>query len=413
MRFLLLFSSISLILSCQPNPPDLKTGTWRGVIALQGKELPFTFDVEKTGNSYQAYLKNVTEKILLDEISFRNDSVFMTLHVFDADLRGKVSGNMLTGTFYKKYAPDFSLPFTASLGDDYRFVKNSEEATAPDYSGTYQLEFKPDKDPAYTSVGVFEQKGNHLTGTFLTPVGDYRYLEGNVVDGQLNLSTFDGNHAFLFTATLSGDSIHGDYYSGKSAHEVFYGVKNPNAKMPDPESLTLLKEGYERIDFTFPDVNGKPVKPTDERFRDKVLILQIFGTWCPNCMDETKFLSQWYRDNHDRGVEILGLAYERKPEFDYASSRVIKMKEKLNVPYEFVIAGINDKEEAAKTLPMLNRVLAFPTTILIGRDGKVKHIYTGFEGPGTGIYHERFKERFNQLINELLNEKTTSSINIK
>lgn len=405
MRLLLLFSCASLLFSCQPKPPELKTGTWRGVIGIQGKELPFTFDVEKEGTAYRAYLKNVSEKILLDEITFHNDSVYMTLHVFDADLRAKVEGDLLTGTFYKKYAPDFSMPFSATFGDDYRFARNQDAPSTPDFSGTYQLEFKPDKDPAYPSVGVIEQKGNHVTGTFLTPMGDYRFIEGNVIDGQLLLSTFDGNHAFLFTATLSGDSLRGDYYSGKSAHEAFYGVKNPDAKMPDPESLTFLKEGYERIDFSFPDLQGNPVKPTDDRFRNKVLILQIFGTWCPNCMDETKFLSQWYRDNHDRGVEIIGLAYERKPDFDYASARVVKMKEKLNVPYDFVIAGVNDKEEAAKTLPMLNRVLAFPTTILIGRDGKVKHIYTGFEGPGTGVYHERFKERFNQRINELLNQQ--------
>lgn len=407
MRFLILFFTISSLLSCQSESPELKTGTWRGVIGIQGKELPFTFEVEKEGDSYRAYLKNVSEKILLDEISFRNDSVYMTLHVFDADLRARVEGDKLTGTFYKKYAPDFSMPFAATHGADYRFVPNSEAANTPDYSGTYQLEFKPDTDPAYPSVGVIEQKGNHLNATFLTPMGDYRFIEGNVVDGRAWLSTFDGNHAFLFVASLNGDSLTGDYYSGKSAHEVFYGVKNANAQMPDPESLTLLKEGYDRIAFSFPDLEGNPVTPGDERFRDKVLILQIFGTWCPNCMDETKFLSQWYRDNHDRGVEILGLAYERKPEFDYAVARVVKMKEKLNVPYDFVIAGINDKEEAAKTLPMLNRVLAFPTTIFIGRDGKVKHIYTGFEGPGTGVYHERFKERFNQVINELLAEKTT------
>ncbi len=402
MRFLILFFSICTLLSCQPKTPELKSGTWRGVIGIQGKELPFTFDVEKDGDTYLAYMKNVSEKILLDEISFRNDSVYMTLHVFDADLRAKVDGNLLTGTFYKKYAPDFSMPFSATFGEDYRFTRNQDSLAAPDFSGTYQLEFKPDKDPAYPSVGVIEQKGNHVTGTFLTPMGDYRFIEGNVVDGELRMSTFDGNHAFLFTATLTGDSLHGDYYSGKSAHELFYGVKNHEAKMPDPESLTLLKEGYDRIDFVFPDLNGNPVKSTDERFRDKVVILQIFGTWCPNCMDETKFLSQWYRDNRDRGVEILGLAYERKPDFDYAVARVVKMKEKLSVPYDFLIAGVNDKEEAAKTLPMLNRVLAFPTTIFIGRDGKVKHIYTGFEGPGTGVYHDRFKERFNQRINELL-----------
>ena len=119
-------------------------------------------------------------------------------------------------------------------------------------------------------------------------------------------------------------------------------------------------------------------------------------------MDETKFLTQWYKDNKDRGVEILGLAYERKEDFEYASTRVKKMKEKLGVNYDFVIAGTNDKAKASETLPMLNKVIAFPTTIFIGKDGKVKHIRTGFEGPGTGIYYEQFKERFNQVVNELL-----------
>ncbi|MDZ4715924.1 MAG: TlpA disulfide reductase family protein [Cytophagales bacterium] len=377
------------------------------MITLQEKELPFTFEIVKQENSYVAYLINSTEKILLDEVTVRGDSVTMVLHIFDAELRARMAGNELTGTFYKNYAPNASLPFSARFGDAYRFAKHVETSLEPNFAGKYQIEFTTTKD-TYPSVGVIEQHGNHLTGTFLTPLGDYRYLEGNVVDNQLLLSTFDGNHAFLFIATLSGDSIRGDYYSGKSSHETFAGVKNVGARMPDPESLTYLKDGFDRIAFSFPDLKGNPVSPSDDRFKGKVLILQIFGTWCPNCMDETRFLSQWYAENHNRGVEILGLAYERKSDFNYATARVNKMVEKLQVPYDFVIAGLDDKLEAGKTLPMLNKVIAFPTTIMIGRDGKVKHIYTGFEGPGTGVYHEQFKERFNLLVNELLSEKMTS-----
>jgi thiol-disulfide isomerase/thioredoxin len=175
--------------------------------------------------------------------------------------------------------------------------------------------------------------------------------------------------------------------------------------MPDAESLTYLKEGYDRIDFKFPDLNHKLVSPSDEKFKGKVLILQIFGTWCPNCMDETRFLVPWYNENHERGVEILGLAYERKDDFAYASERIKKAVQKMKIPYEFVVAGVNDTEKASKTLPMLNKLLGFPTTIIIGKDGKVKSIHTGFEGPGTGIYYEQYKERFNQIINELLAAK--------
>ena len=351
------------------------------------------------------FLKNAEEKLLQDEISIEGDSVKITMLIFDIELRAKINGGQLNGYYFKNYDPDFKLPFTADFNQNYRFVKQGTSLT--DFSGKYEVKFTT-ANKTYPSVAIFEQKENIVTGTFLTPTGDYRYLEGNVVNDTLLLSTFDGNHAFLFSAQMVGDSLIGDYYSGKSTHEKFSGIKNENAKMPDAESLTYLKEGFEKIDFSFPDLNKKFTKPTDEKFANKVLILQIFGTWCPNCMDETKFLTQWYNENHQRGVEILGLAYERKDDFEYASGRVKKMKEKLAVPYDFVIAGTSNKEEASKTLPMLNKVIAFPTTIFIGKNGKVKHIHTGFEGPGTGIYYQQFKERFNQIVNELLAEDLTS-----
>jgi thiol-disulfide isomerase/thioredoxin len=379
---------------------ELRPGTWRGVIDIQGQKLPFGLEIMKSGNSYQANLVNAGEKILLDEITIEGDTVDMVLHVFDASLRAKILGDRLEGTFVKKYAPQANMPFSATFGDTYRFAPTSTETTV-DYSGKYQIMFKTEKD-SYPSVGTFSQQGSHLTGTFLTPTGDYRFLEGNVIDGKMMLSTFDGNHAFLFIANKSGDSIHGDYYSGKSSHETFAGVKNDNAVMPDAEALTYLKPGYERLTFSFKDLKGNAVTSEDPRFKDKVVIYQIFGTWCPNCMDETKFLTKWYEENKDRGVVIVGLAYERKDDFTYASTRVKKMIQKWNVGYDFLIAGVNDKEKAAATLPALNKVIAFPTTIFVGRDGKVKYIHTGFEGPGTGIYHERFKERFDEIMNEML-----------
>jgi thiol-disulfide isomerase/thioredoxin len=403
MRFSVLVTLIMAVsLSCETKneTKELMPGTWRGVLHLQGQELPFTFRVAKD----TVYLQNAGEEILLDEIEIDGDSVEMHLHIFDASLKAKIEGHKLTGTFVKYYAMQANIPFTATHGDDYRFVKNETTSTSPDYSGKYQVTFKNEKE-SYPSVGMVKQDGNHLTGSFLTPTGDYRYLEGNVVDGKLNLSTFDGNHAYLFVGLLSGDSLKGDYYSGKSAHETFKAIKNENAVMPDAEALTILKPGYEKLEFSFPDLNRNNVSLTDDRFKNKVVILQVFGTWCPNCMDETKFLIPWYNQNKDRGVEILGLAYERKDDFQYAKDRIEKMKAKLGVPYDFVVAGINDKEKASETLPALNKILAFPTTIFVGKDGKVKHIHTGFEGPGTGIYYERFQERFNQIVNELLAEK--------
>jgi peroxiredoxin len=385
--------------ACAPPRPELKTGLWRGVIDMQQRQLPFVFEVKNNGSQTTAEIRNADERLLLDEIYFEGDSVRMVLHIFDAELRARIAGDKLSGWFVKNYAPDSRLPFQATYNETFRFAQDGPANV--DFSGRYQLTFSYDT-VSYPAVGIFQQTGNRVTGTFLTPAGDYRYLEGNVTDQTMHLSAFDGNHAFIFEAHLRGDSLAGDFFSGKSGREKFKGIKNDQAALPDAEQLTYLKPGYERIDFQFPDLNGNTVSLSDERFRNKVVILQLFGSWCPNCMDETRFLADWHRRNQHRGVEIMGLAYERKADFTYAAERVRKMKERLNVGYDFVIAGTYNKQAAAETLPMLNHVLAFPTTIFIGKDGKVKHIHTGFSGPGTGVYYEQFVERFNQIVNEAL-----------
>ncbi|HEX5169243.1 MAG TPA: TlpA disulfide reductase family protein [Cyclobacteriaceae bacterium] len=385
---------------------ELMEGVWRGVLDVQGHDLAFNFAVKKDSvNNYNVFIKNASENLLLDEISFANDSVNMTLHIFDAVLRAKVSGDSLKGYFIKNFAKNYKIPFRAAYNQDYRFAADDNRFPDQRFEGKYKVTFVNESDTT-PAIGIFAHKaGNVIEGTFLTPTGDYRFLEGNVVDDKLYLSTFDGNYAYLFTAEKTSDTtLRGDYWSGLSWHQTWTASRNDNVTLPDAESMTYLKDGYDKIDFKFPDVNGNIISPSDEKYKNKVLILQLFGTWCPNCMDETKFLAPWYKENRDRGVEIIGLAYESKPEFEYASERVKKMIAKMDVDYDFVIGGTRDKAEASKTLPMLNRVVAFPTTIYIGKDGKVKKIHTGFSGPGTGIYYQRFIERFNETVNELLNE---------
>jgi len=387
---------------------SLRTGEWRATIEIQNQLLPFNFEVTSDQErGYDIYLRNASERLLLDEISVVDDSVNISLHIFDANIKARILGDTLQGLFIKNYEKDYRIPFMAVYGQTYRFEKGRAQTETPDFSGKYEVVFI-DKGDTTDAIGIFNQQGDSVTGTFLTPTGDYRYLEGNVVNGMMHLSTFDGNHAYLFKAVKQTDgTLSGEYYSGKTHMEFWTGTKNENARLPDPESLTYLKEGYEKIEFGFPDVAGKQITLEDDKFKNKVVVLQLFGTWCPNCMDETRFLAPWYDQNKDRGVEIIGLAYERKDDFQYASDRVRKMISKLGVSYDFVIAGTNDKAKASETLPMLNKVVAFPTTIFIGRDGKVKKIHTGFSGPGTGPYYDEFVEDFNETINELLSQNLT------
>lgn len=403
MRIFVAVAVMILAFSCTKQ--EVKTGHWRAELEIQGQSLPFNMEViqdEKGG--LDVYLLNAGERLLLDEVKTEGDSLFATLHIFDASLRARINGNKMQGSFVRNYLPGDLIPFRAEHGRSDRFIRKGQPGTT-DYTGKYRVIFSSGKDTTI-AVGVFEQLGDSVTATFLTPTGDYRYIQGNVMNDSLYMSTFDGNHAFLFMAAKTGtDTVAGLFLSGKAGRETWIAVRDEKAALPDASSLTFLKPGYEKLDFTFRDVNGDSVSVNEERFRDKVIIVQLLGTWCPNCMDETRFLAPWYQENKDRGIEIIGLAYERKDDFAYASERVKKMIEKMRVEYPVLIAGVNDKLKAAETLPALNKVVAFPTTIFIGKNGKVAKIHTGFSGPGTGKYYQEFIEEFNQTVNELLTVK--------
>jgi thiol-disulfide isomerase/thioredoxin len=400
-----------LFWTCKPEAEEvnaLKTGVWRGVITMQDRQLPFNFEVVRDSNGgYDVFLINAEERLLLDEVTVTEDSVDAALHIFDANIKAAIVNDSLKGVFVKNFATDYHLPFEAAWGQEYRFDSVASDTPA-DFSGKYSVTFVHEKDTTQ-AIAIFHQSGNKVSGSFLTPTGDYRFLDGNASGSTLKLSTFDGNYLYLFTARMRDDGkIEGEFISGKTWKERWIAEKNENATLPDAESLTWLKDAYDKITFKFPDVTGQVKSLDDEKYRNKVVILQLLGTWCPNCMDETKYLAPWYEENKDRGVEIIGLAYERKDDFEYASERVKKMAQKMEVGYDILIAGTDDKEKAGQTLPMLNAVVAFPTTIFIGKDGKVKKIHTGFNGPGTGRYFEQFKEDFNETVNELLMEGLTA-----
>jgi thiol-disulfide isomerase/thioredoxin len=405
-RFFLWFTAavISLVSCNTKKNHELLSGPWRATLNIQNQSLPFNLYVEKDSADYRIYILNAKDSLLLHEITFKEDSVIIPMHIFDASIHAKVEDHKLTGVFIKHYEKDYRIPFQADHGATHRFAK-STEVTGKNYTGKFSVRIFEETDTT-DAVGVFTQDNNKVTGTFLTPTGDYRFLEGNVVNDSLYLSLFDGNYAYLFKAGFETPvKISGRFYSGKSKKVRWEGIRNDTATLVDSESLTQLKKGYDKIDFSFPDVNKNYLSLKDPRFQNKVVILQLLGSWCPNCMDETKFLAPWYDKNKGRGVEIVGLAYERKADFNYASDRVKKMVSRMNMHYPVLIAGTNDKEEASKTLPMLEKVVAFPTTIFIGRDGKVKKIHTGFSGQGTGQYFEEFVQYFNQTVNDLLNEE--------
>ena len=390
-------------------PAGLKAGHWQGFVRTQNKAINFAFDVAVEQGKPVVYLVNKgldgEERLRCDEISAAGDSTTIRLHVFDAALVLRPDGeNKLTGTWVKYDAPaPYRVPVVALFGE--RPLPPASAAT-PDYTGTWRVTFKEDDGKTYPAVGVFRQQGAALTGTFLTTTGDYRYLSGAVLPEGMGISTFDGNHGYLFQATKQPNgTLKGDFYSGKAGHETWTAVLDPNAKLPDAYGLTALKKGETRLNFKFPSVfEGGAVSPTDPIYRGKVVVVQLLGSWCPNCMDETAFLAPWYDKNKSRGVEVIGLGYERSPDYKVASARLRKLRERYNITYQLAVAGVSDKDSAAKSLPQLAQVLAFPTTIFLDKKGVVRKIHTGFAGPGTGKYYQEEIAGFNREVDKLLKE---------
>jgi len=382
---------------------SLPAGTWRAVIQAQGQEIPFNFEVSKKDGKQVINLINGKERLNLDEIVFFKDSVKIPLHIFDAQIVAKISEGRLDGEFTKNNAKnDYHLPFNATHNVKYRFT-DKPQATNINIAGKWQAYFLKDNGDSTKAIGIFEQKGNEVTGTFLTPSGDYRYLEGIAEGNTFKLSAFDGEHLYLFKAEQQTDgTLKGEFFSGKSSLRKWVATKNPNASLPDAEKITFLKEGFEKVDFSFPDLNGNKVSTSDEKFKNKVIVIQLLGSWCPNCMDETAFISNYYKKNKRKDIAIIGLAFERSPEFVEAKKRVEKMVKRFDVQYDMLIAGTDNN--AAASLPMLNKVAAFPTTIFIDKKGKVRKIHTGFAGPGTGKYYEELTEEFKNFIDKLLRE---------
>ena len=153
-------------------------------------------------------------------------------------------------------------------------------------------------------------------------------------------------------------------------------------------------------------MNEEKITNDDPRFKNKVLVIQILGSWCPNCIDETKFLSQYYVANKQKGVEILGLAYERKADAESAVKSLQPLIRRFNVQYPVALSGVSvsDSLRAEKTLPQIGKISAFPTTIFVDKKGFLRKIHSGFDGPATGEHYERYKKEFEATVNELLAE---------
>jgi len=375
--------------------------TYKAELAIDNKlSIPFNFKVHKK-DSLTVF--NAEEKIEVDVIAYKQDSVFIKLPVFEGIIKAKINAKNLSGEFIMP-DKDRKMPFSAEVNSE-RFIQT--EAAKANVEGVWETTFSPDSETeSYFAKGVFKQNGNKVTGTFRTNTGDYRFLEGVINGNKLELSTFDGAHAFLFTGIITEGTINGHFYSGNHWKEPFTAKRNPDYELANADTLTYLKKGFNGVSFSFPDENGKMVSLDDKQFKDQVVLVQIMGTWCPNCLDESKYFSEFYKNNKSDDFEIVALAFEYVKTQEKAFKNIKRLKDRIGITYPVLLAqvGSSSKVKANDKLPMLNHVLSYPTTIFIDKKGKVRKIHTGFNGPATGEKYTEFKQEFETFVKELIEE---------
>ena len=373
------------------------SGKWRGEFAIQDSiKVPFNFEIDKNN---AVTLINGAERFSAGKAVIDKDSLFIPLDEFDNILAFKINGALLNGVLRKQDGSADLAILKAEKGKTYRF-KETTKKPDKDFSGKYEVIFNPEDGKGEVAIGLFEQKGKKLTATFMKPSGDTRFQEGIVEGNKFYLSSFIGSTPGYYYGKFKDDGEIKGEQVGTKMRQYFKGKLNPDAVLPDAYSFGRVKDSA--FNFLLPDMAGKSVSLNDDRFKNKVVIIAITGTWCPNCIDEAKFLSPWYAKNKDRGVEIIAVHFERSADTAYAHKMMARYKERFNIEYTQLFGGTTSKEDIMKALPSLDKFSAFPTTIFVDKSGKVAKVHTGFSGPATGKYYDEFIKEFEMEIDALV-----------
>jgi thiol-disulfide isomerase/thioredoxin len=405
------FSSISVVATCivgmtlaacSSRVTEPVAGTYRATLELPGGAAPFGLEVQREDNAIILYLDNGSERTRVPNVTVADGELTAVFPGYENSLRATIHRDHLEGnvTLIKAGGVEQVIPFTAKLNEHWRFHPESLNDNA-DVSGRWEVTFTDDTGKTSKGIAVLEQNHDRVTGTVMTPTGDHRFLDGQVRGDELQLSTFAGGLAYLYKLRVEQGDLVGDYWQGLKSHETVAAQRNDKAELE--HIATTLKS--DRFDFTFSDVDGKPVSLSDERFRGKVVLVTLGGTWCPNCHDEAAFLVPFYEQHKGQGFEIIALMFERHGDFGKAAAAVRGYQRDLHIEYPTLIAGVADDEDPERKLPALSGVYGYPTTVLIDRQGKIRDVHTGFNGPATGRHYNEYVQEFTQQVNELLEEK--------
>ena len=395
-RLPLFIIGLVLVISCNSKVSEkLQQVDYVGRLEVENnKYLPFNFSVT---NDSTLVVQNSSETVDFS-IVYSKDSIFIKSKVFEGFIKGVLDDNKINGVFVIE-SLDRSVPFTSYMSNN-RFNIDFDDNKKLTLN-RWKFVFNPNMDNSSLSVGIFNSIGqNEISATFRTTTGDYGYMHGGYKKNKIVLSTFNGSRAYLFEAEINNDTVEGVMYAGNHSKTIVKGVLDNDFELSNEYSLTSIKDRNQKFDFSFENTTGKLISIDDKFYDGKSMVIQLMGSWCSNCLDESKFYVDYINKNELNDIEFVALAFEYAKTKDNALNSILKLKKQLGINYPILLAqyGSSDKVRALEKFPMLNNIISYPTTIFLDKNKDVIKIHTGFNGPATGEKYTEFINEFNSTI---------------
>ena len=374
-------------------------GPWRAVLDLAGGPLRFRLVIDGPRGGWRGRLCNGDRCDAVSTVRVAGDSVVLDIADYAATISAVVQGDSLVGAYSNvgNRGPRV-IPFRAARGE-WRQGRGSDRLV-----GQWDANFFGDWG---ASPRVLEIRNGPagLEGTIVSNSGDYGHFWGRAEADSFFLAHFDGSFVYLLTGRLDGDTLRGVFHAGLRSQTGWTAVRSTGAPHLTPPTAVTRADTTQPFRFAFRDLDGRLVSNTDARFRNRIVLVDVFGTWCPTCHDAAPTLVRLWNKYHARGLEIVGLAFEVTGDTAVDGRQVRRYRRKYGIRFPLLLAGINDTELAAEALPQLHGFTAFPTTVFLGRDGRVRLVHAGFYGPATGAQHARLVRQFEGEVERLLGER--------
>jgi len=383
------------------------TGLWDATITFHGQDIPFKFQIAGDASAMQGWFFNGAEREVSSGGSYHDGLLVLNFASYAAKLQAKLQDGMLVG----EYGPmlNKTYPVTAHRHKP----EAASDVKAPSINGLWEVVgINSSKGEKAWRLIIQQKSVSNVEAAILRVDGDTGALTGEYKDGKFTLSHFSGGRPSLMVITPEADGtlavdmtdLHSTSKLTANRPDVARAKGLPAPT--DPDRHTTVKDPSQPFRFSFPDLNGKMVSNTDARFQGKVVLVNVTGSWCPNCHDEAPFLAELYRKYHDRGLEVVALSFEEEDQLKNPTRLRAFIKE-YGIGYTVLLAGTPDDRDKDLTQPV--NLNSWPTTFFLGRDGRVRYVHAGFPGPASGVlYHQAVKE-FYAHVDSLLAETLTSS----